>query len=197
MTNLKGGYILINKTDADIYASVEKALTQGKPILFYEDATTCYYIDTISKSGDDIVLTKGGKTITITDANVVTESGEIQPTGSSKSYLHNIRLTDEFYDFSICIINNNSNQMNYTDILNYLKDDYTLTYNEETEIYEGKSYTLGVTGGLSGGTGSGCDNCFIFNPNDDYVICFATLTSGGINNYNDTSDTATIIDTII
>ena len=79
MTNLKGGYILINKTDADIYASVEKALTQGKPILWYEDAPTCYYIDTIAKSGDDIVLTKGGKTITIETDGDITETGDIQP----------------------------------------------------------------------------------------------------------------------
>ena len=78
MTNLKGGYILVNKNDANIYASVENALISGKPVLFYENSTTCYYIDTLAKSGDDIVLTKGGKTITITDANVVTESGDIQ-----------------------------------------------------------------------------------------------------------------------
>lgn len=77
MTNLKGGYILVNKNDANIYASVENALTSGKPVLFYEDANTCYYIDTISKSGSDVVLTKGGKTITITDANVVTEVGAV------------------------------------------------------------------------------------------------------------------------
>ena len=79
MTNLKGGYIIISKGDANIYASVENALTSGKPVLFYEDANTCYYIDTLAKSGDDIVLTKGGKTITITDSNVVTEVGDIQP----------------------------------------------------------------------------------------------------------------------
>lgn len=78
MTNLKGGYIIINKGDVNIYASLENALTSGKPVLFYEDADTCYFIDSISKSGDDIVLTKGGKTFTITEANVVTESGDIQ-----------------------------------------------------------------------------------------------------------------------
>ena len=119
MTNLKGGYILINKTDADIYASVEKALTQGKPILFYEDANTCYYIDTISKSGDDIVLTKGGKTITITDANVVTESGDIQPSvGSDNIFTFDIDdndiysdkpnyvLTDDFFNSLVDAITN-------------------------------------------------------------------------------------------
>ena len=76
--NLKGGYLIINKDDANIYAKLQDALTNGKPVLFYENDTTCYYIDTIALDGTDIVLTKGGKTITITSSNVVTESGNIQ-----------------------------------------------------------------------------------------------------------------------
>ena len=89
--DLKGGYYIINKTDNDIYARLQKALSQGKPILFYEDENTCYYIDSISggeitteivddeeiTTYGDIVLTKGGKTITITYENVVTELGDV------------------------------------------------------------------------------------------------------------------------
>ena len=86
----KGGILIISKDDANIYNKVQIALTEGKPILWYEDATTCYYIDTISKSGDDIVLTKGGKTITITDANVVTESGDIQ------THLYKVSISLEY-----------------------------------------------------------------------------------------------------
>lgn len=78
MNYLNGGYVMLDKADSDIFAKASGALKAGKPILWYEDKNTCYYIDTLAKSGDDIVLTKGGKTITITDANVVTESGEIQ-----------------------------------------------------------------------------------------------------------------------
>ena len=88
---MNGGYLMISKTDSDIYAKAQKALVLGKPILFYENQTTCYYIDTISggeitteivddeevTTYGDIILTKGGKTITISDANVVTESGSI------------------------------------------------------------------------------------------------------------------------
>lgn len=84
MNYLNGGYVMIDKADSNIYAKALGALNAGKPILWYENSTTCYYIDSISKSGDDIVLTKGGKTITITDANVVTENGEIQ----SKLYMY-------------------------------------------------------------------------------------------------------------
>lgn len=78
MNYLNGGYVMLDKADSNIYAKALGALKAGKPILWYEDKNTCYYIDTISKSGDDIVLTKGGKTITITDENVITESGNVQ-----------------------------------------------------------------------------------------------------------------------
>ena len=92
-----GGYLMVSKTDTDLYKKLNNALTLGKPVLFYEDATTCYYIDTISKSGDDIVLTKGGKTITITDANVVTESGDIQ----AHLYVYSFEIND--YGFTILL----------------------------------------------------------------------------------------------
>lgn len=77
---LKGGYLIISKDDANIYAKLQDALTNGKPVLFYENDTTCYYIDTIALSGDDIVLTKGGKTITIEADGDITENGDIQQT---------------------------------------------------------------------------------------------------------------------
>lgn len=105
MNYLNGGYVMLDKADSNIFAKASGALKAGKPILWYEDKNTCYYIDTISKSGDDIVLTKGGKTITITSANVVTESGNVQ----THLYQHTIKIvTSDYNDVSI-IINNTSN----------------------------------------------------------------------------------------
>ena len=107
---MNGGYIIISKNQADAYALSVKALELGKPILFYEDNTTCYYIDTISKSGTDIVLTKGDKTITIESDGTITEVGDIQP----HLYYHGI----EMYKLSdnnlaeIVIINNSSEPIN-------------------------------------------------------------------------------------
>ena len=89
---MNGGYLMVSKTDTDLYAKLVKGLTIGKPILWYESPTECYYIDTIS-GGEvtseivddeevftyhDIILTKGGKTITIEADGDITESGEIQ-----------------------------------------------------------------------------------------------------------------------
>lgn len=104
MNYLNGGYVMLDKADSNIYAKASGALKAGKPILWYEDKNTCYYIDTLAKSGDDIVLTKGGKTITITDANVVTESGNVQ-NQLHKYYIEiegddsNIDTRDIIYDF--------------------------------------------------------------------------------------------------
>ena len=74
---MNGGYLMVSKSDTNLYTKLNNALTVGKPILWYEDANTCYYIDTITKSGTDIILTKGGKTITIASDGTVTSSGDI------------------------------------------------------------------------------------------------------------------------
>ena len=75
---LNGGYVMVSKNDTDLYKKLNNALTLGKPVLFYENENTCYYIDTISLDGTDIVLTKGGKTITIEADGDITETGNIQ-----------------------------------------------------------------------------------------------------------------------
>lgn len=74
---MNGGYLMVSKSDANLYGKLNNALTVGKPILWYEDETTCYYIDTITKSGTDIVLTKGGKTITVESDGDITEIGDV------------------------------------------------------------------------------------------------------------------------
>ena len=75
---MNGGYLMVSKTDTKLYEKLNKALTLGKPVLWYEDENTCYYIDAITKSGTDIILTKGGKTITIENDGDITEVGNIQ-----------------------------------------------------------------------------------------------------------------------
>ena len=76
--SLNGGYVMLKADDTALYTKALNALTYGKPILFYEDDKTCYYIDSASIDGTNIVLTKGGKTITIADDGTITSSGDIQ-----------------------------------------------------------------------------------------------------------------------
>ena len=139
---MNGGYLMISKTDSDIYAKAQKALVLGKPILFYENQTTCYYIDTISggeitteivddeevTTYGDIILTKGGKTITITSANAVSESGDIQP----HLYALSFNVSDMYYTIFTKI----SCGMN-DKIINTNVDDYsevTLTSEEQKSL---------------------------------------------------------------
>lgn len=72
-----GGYAIISHYDINIFNKVDSAYNAGKPILFYDDDKTCYFIDSVAKSGDDYVLVKGGKTITVTDANTVSSTGVV------------------------------------------------------------------------------------------------------------------------
>lgn len=88
MNYLNGGYVMLDKADSDIFAKASGALQAGKPILWYEDKNTCYFIDTIEKTGSDsIALTKGGLTIVITSGNVVTEVGAIDGLKQYKFYI--------------------------------------------------------------------------------------------------------------
>lgn len=117
---MNGGYLMVSKTDTNLYTKLNNALTLGKPVLWYEDDNTCYYIDTITKSGTDIVLTKGDKTITIENNGDVTESGDIQ----THLYSNNIRLlgTDSYehdiYIFFTIIANK---ILEKSEILDYIK----------------------------------------------------------------------------
>lgn len=96
MNYLNGGYVMLDKADSDIFAKASGALQAGKPILWYEDKNTCYFIDTIEKTGSDsIALTKGGLTIVITSGNVVTENGSIQP----KLYKYKFNVSDMYVSF--------------------------------------------------------------------------------------------------
>lgn len=96
MATKSGGYAIIKHDDSDIFAKVKKAYESEKPILFYDDDKTCYFIDTTKKVGDDYVLTKGGKTITITDANTVSSTGSADaPTMENIKDLNgNLRFID-------------------------------------------------------------------------------------------------------
>ena len=69
-----GGYSIIDLASTTIYADALGALNQDKPVLVY-DTPECYYADTISLDGTSIIITKGGKTITIANDNTITSSG--------------------------------------------------------------------------------------------------------------------------
>lgn len=76
-----GGYVMLDLADKKLYERAKAAIGSGKPVMLY-DNDAVYYIDTISLDDTNVVITKGGKTITIAADGTITESGEIQPSGS-------------------------------------------------------------------------------------------------------------------
>lgn len=78
MQKLNGGYVMIDLNDTNnIYARAKAAIGCGKPIMIFDDPE-CYYADSISLDGDDnVVITKGGKTITIESDGDVTKVGNV------------------------------------------------------------------------------------------------------------------------
>lgn len=84
-----GGYSILDLASTTIYADALGALKQDKPVLVY-DTPECYYADTISLDGTNVVITKGGKTITIANDNTITNVSDIQ----NHLYRYAITLSD-------------------------------------------------------------------------------------------------------
>ena len=74
------GYVTLDLASNKIYKEALGAIKSGKPVMVV-DAPNVYFADTIAidtDNDDNVVITKGGKTITITDANSVSSEGDIQ-----------------------------------------------------------------------------------------------------------------------
>lgn len=127
----KGGYVIINKALDNVYELAKNALTSGKPILWYETNTECYFIDTLTLSGTDIILTKGGKTITIESDGDITETGSITPQ-EKFLYKHSIKFQGLLlFD----ILNASEDELTYDDIAQYLVDNGYKTSSNENLVY--------------------------------------------------------------
>ena len=79
MRTMNGGYAMINLASATIHADALAALASNKPIVVYEATGAPYYADSVTTSGTNIIITKGGKTITIANDNTITNVGDIKP----------------------------------------------------------------------------------------------------------------------
>ena len=104
-----GGYSILDLTDANVSVQANICYNQDKPVLVYGANGERYFADTIEKVGTSIIITKGGKTITIANDNTITNVGDIQ----THLYEHRIDLYGDdtngnTYQIRI-IINNTSN----------------------------------------------------------------------------------------
>lgn len=114
-----GGYVMINLTGADVYVQARTCLKfKGDKAILVYDGENVFFADTITLSGTNVVITKGGQTITISNANVVTKTGSISG-GGVKLYTHNIDLVfldgcDETKNIIFRVISSNESVYNAT-----------------------------------------------------------------------------------
>lgn len=73
------GYVFLDLTKSNVYAKALKVLGTDKPVVIKEGTNAPYFVDTISLVGTNVVITKGGKTITIANDNTITNVGSIVP----------------------------------------------------------------------------------------------------------------------
>ena len=172
---MNGGYLMVSKSDTNLYAKLNNALTVGKPILWYEDETTCYYIDTITKSGTDIILTKGGKTITIESDGTITEVGNIQPSGGGGDEVH---LYKHFIQLSKSLGNYDEA---YVEVLS--KSDTHLTL-DELKTYIGSIQVKGY--GYNGSLGMGALLMSAFVKDNKIAFYYNNVSGGSISKGEDT-----------
>lgn len=71
------GYVFLDLTKANVYAKALKVLTADKPVVINDGTGAPYFVDSMTVDGTNVVITKGGKTITIANDNTITNVGEI------------------------------------------------------------------------------------------------------------------------
>lgn len=92
--NLKGGYVLIDLASDTIYNDLVEVVNNNKLVVVYDSSQDMnpIMIDTITIDGNnDVILTKGGLTITVEPDNV-SIGGQIQP---SELHLYQVNILGE------------------------------------------------------------------------------------------------------
>ena len=69
------GYVFLDLTKANVYAKALKVLGTDKPVVIKDGSGSPYFVDSLTLDGTNVVITKGGKTITIANNNTITSEG--------------------------------------------------------------------------------------------------------------------------
>lgn len=74
------GYVFLDLTKSNVYAKALKVLGADKPVVIKDNSGAPYFVDSLTLDGTNVVITKGGKTITIANDNTITNVGDINDT---------------------------------------------------------------------------------------------------------------------
>ena len=116
------GYVFLDLTKTNVYSKALKVLGTDKPVVIKDGSGSPYFVDSLTLDGTNVVITKGGKTITIANDNTITNVGDIQ----NHLYEYDIKLqcTTNAYYFKKILNTNNYNgviDINAT-LFSYLED---------------------------------------------------------------------------
>lgn len=168
-----GGYSILDLTDANVSTQANVCYNQDKPVLVYGANGEKFFADTITKDGTNIVITKGGKTITIANDNTITNVGDIQ----NHLYYTNINATCE----------DDNHQCYFSITLNTNREIATLTSNELIELLNNYSDVV-LIGFAEYDDTTYTEITFSINNN--------VITEIGFDNGSNSSNTITSIDNI-
>ena len=90
-----------SSTAISVSSGIAKAYENGKPILFYDDNNTCFYIDSIAKGEDLYTLVKGGKTFEVTSNNTLSSTGSVD--APTMENIKDLNLLSERVEEMVCI----------------------------------------------------------------------------------------------
>jgi len=167
-----GGYSILDLASTTIYADALGVLKQNKPVLVYDDPEA-YFADTIKLVNDDVVITKGGKTITINDVNAVSSEGEIA------NHLYSLCIK---FDFQIDSDNNNECFIN----IKYASN--TITINELLNLLNGGEVIYD----------NGVDQLYVVEPKTNDEIFLRIFDNGSWSSESTNSlNTTTISDLVV
>lgn len=121
------GYVFLDLTKSNVYAKALKVLGADKPVVIKDSSGAPYFVDSLALDGTNVVITKGGKTITIANDNTITVSGDVT------LHYYQIYLTGRdnnnkviYIYASLYTYNNNLNKDNILDYLKTITADETL-----------------------------------------------------------------------
>ena len=122
------GYVFLDLTKANVYAKALKVLGTDKPVVIKDGSGSPYFVDSLTLDGTNVVITKGGKTITIANDNTITSVGNIQ----NHLYQYYFDGNDDANESIFVNVTTSINFDNLSELLNYLT---TKDYNFYCGIY--------------------------------------------------------------
>lgn len=115
------GYVFLDLTKSNVYTEALKVLGTDKPVVIKDGGGSPYFVDSLTLDGTNIIITKGGKTITIANDNTITSEGDIDNT--LKTYqCYIMGEGDDSNNHDIRFILYSSKVLNNDNILDYFKN---------------------------------------------------------------------------